>query len=217
MKHFAFFLLTLFACLNGSVYAQQNQQLRRSRSIFLFPEFQEATVRQTFNRTLKAKVNIFLKDASLVFIQDKKVMRAYTNNIIGVVFGDTLRYMKVDSVMARVVAQEGYNYLLCKTTVNMSRYREEEQGGSNLDFFEMSDLNYFVELNQDRRDDDLGIPLEDKYYFNVKGYVIPANESAFKKVMDKGQMDAFKVLMGNRFWSWKDPESLKMLFSFLPK
>lgn len=217
MKHFAFFLLTLFACLNGSVYAQQNQQLRRSRSIFLFPEFQEATVRQTFNRTLKAKVNIFLKDASLVFIQDKKVMRAYTKNIIGVVFGDTLRYMKVDSVMARVVAQEGYNYLLCKTTVNMSRYREEEQGGSNLDFFEMSDLNYFVELNQDRRDDDLGIPLEDKYYFNVKGYVIPANESAFKKVMDKGQMDAFKVLMGNRFWSWKDPESLKMLFSFLPK
>lgn len=217
MKHFAFFLLTLFACLNGSVYAQQNQQLRRSRSIFLFPEFQEATVRQTFNRTLKAKVNIFLKDASLVFIQDKKVMRAYTKNIIGVDFGDTLRYMKVDSVMARVVAQEGYNYLLCKTTVNMSRYREEEQGGSNLDFFEMSDLNYFVELNQDRRDDDLGIPLEDKYYFNVKGYVIPANESAFKKVMDKGQMEAFKVLMGNRFWSWKDPESLKMLFSFLPK
>ena len=34
--------------------------------------------------------------------------------------------------------------------------------------------------------------------------------------MDPGQKQAFKVLMGNRFWSWKDEESLKMLLDFLP-
>lgn len=217
MKQRIFFLLALVCCLCLGAQAQQNQGQRRSKSIFVFNDFVDAKVRQTFNRTLKAKVNIFYKDASLVFMEDGKVKRAYTKNIIGVDFGDSLRYMKVDSVMARVVAQQGYNYLLCKTTVNMRQYREEEQGGAGLDFFEMSDLNYFAELNQDRRDDDVGIPLQNTFFFNVKGRVIPANETAFKKVMDQSQLEAFKVLMANRFWSWKDEESLKMLLDFLPK
>ena len=60
------------------------------------------------------------------------------------------------------------------------------------------------------------MPLCDTYYFSVKGRIIRANETEFKKVMDPGQKQAFKVLMGNRFWSWKDEESLKMLLDFLP-
>lgn len=61
-------------------------------------------------------------------------MRAYTKGIFGVTFADTAEYVKVDSVMARVVAKKGFNSLLCKTTVNMARYREEESGGSGMDF-----------------------------------------------------------------------------------
>jgi len=217
MKRYILLLIALIAFAIPDTLAQQNQRQQRSKTIFVFPEFQDAKVRQSFNRFAKAKANIYLKDASLVYLDNGKIMRAYTKGIFGVDFGDSIHYMKVDSAMARVVAQEGYNYLLCKTTVNMSQYREEEQGGKNLDFFEMSDFNYFAELNQDQRDEDKGIPLQDKYYFSVKGFIIPANESSFKKVMDKGQMEAFKVLMANRFWSWKDPESLKMLFDFLPK
>ena len=67
------------------------------------------------------------------------------------------------------------------------------------------------------RDDDLGIPLQDKYFFSAKGFIFPANETAFKKAIAPEQQQPFKVLMQNRFWSWKDPESLKMLLEFLPK
>lgn len=197
--------------------AQQNQEMRRSSSIFVYPEFQDAKVRQSFGRFAKAKANIYLKDASLVYMEGDKIMKAYTKGIFGVIFNDTTEYVKVDSAMARVVAKQGSNSLLCRTTVNMARYREEESGSTGMDFFEMPDNNVFMEMNEDRRDGDLGLPLQDHYFFKSKGFIFPANESAFKKSMDQGQRQAFEVLMTNRFWSWKDPESLKMLLDFLPK
>lgn len=216
MKQFVIILITLLA-LAPNARAQQVQELRRSRSIFLFPEFQDAKIKQSFGRYAKAKANIYLKDGSLMYMEGDKIMRAYTKNIFGVTFGDTLEFVKVDSVMARVVARDGYNALLCLTTVNMARYREEESGGSDLDYFQLENFNVFMTLNEDRRDDDLGIPLQDKYFFSAKGFIFPANETAFKKAISKEQQQPFKVLMENRFWSWKDPESLKMLLDFLPK
>ena len=216
MKQFAVILIALLA-LGHTARAQQVQELRRSRSIFLFPEFQDAKIKQSFGRYAKAKANIYLKDGSLMYMEGDKIMRAYTKNIFGVTFGDTLEFVKVDSVMARVVARDGYNALLCLTTVNMARYREEESGGSDLDYFQLENFNVFMTLNEDRRDDDLGIPLQDKYFCSAKGFVFPANETAFKKAISKEQQQPFKVLMENRFWSWKDPESLKMLLDFLPK
>lgn len=99
----------------------------------------------------------------------------------------------------------------------MARYREEESGGSGMDFFEMSDFNVFMNMNDDQRDDDLGIPLQDKYYFSVKGFIVPANESDFKKSMDPAKEAQFKELMKDRFWSWRDPKSLQMLLDFLPE
>jgi len=216
MKRYFLLIIALLATLGTSVYAQQNQQLRRSKSPLLFPEFQVGKVRQSFGRMATDSINIYLKDASLLYKKDGKIMRAYVSGIYGCTFGDTLQYMRVDSAMARVVAQKGYNYLLCKTTVNMKKYREEESGGEALDRFELSDFNYFAELNQDVRDEDIGLPLQDKYYFRIQGVTIPANESEFKKFVSKDQLQAFKVLKENRFWSWRDAESLKMLLDFLP-
>lgn len=215
MKTLRLILAALLAAISLTAAAQQNQALRRSSTVFLFPEFRDATIRQTFGRTLKAKANIFLKDASLCYMDNGKVMRAYTKSITGVDF-DTLRFMKVDSAMARVVAQKGYNYLLCLTSVNLSRYYEETTGGSELPFFDMPDLNIFLQLDGEQREEDKGIPLQDKYYFNIQGRIIPANESSFKKVLADDQLKSFKALMANRFWSWADPESLMMLFDFLP-
>ena len=210
-------LLFLLSLPLAPLHAQQVQEQKRSRSVFLFPEFQDAKIKQSFGRYAKAKANIYLKDGSLMYMENGKIMRAYTQGIFGVTFGDTLEFMKVDSVMARVVARDGYNFLLCLTTVNMKRYREEEAGGTGLDYFQFEDFNVFMSLNEDRRDDDLGIPLQDKYFFNAKGFVFPANETAFKKAIAPEQQQPFKVLMQHRFWSWKDPESLKMLLEFLPK
>lgn len=219
MKHF--FILICLLLLPLAAFSQQVQIEKRSQTPLLYPEFREAKILQTFGRSVKAKANIFLKDGSLVYLDEKthKVMRAYVKNIIGVEFDDTTKYMKVDSVMARVVAQKGYNFLLCCTHVNMPLYREETSGGKGMDYFdvELPGSDTFINLDTQKRDDEGGIPLTDTYYFNIKGFVILANESNFKKFVGKDQMQAFKVLKENRFWSWRDPESLKMLLDFLPE
>ena len=219
MKHLVLTFSMLLMPLMG--LAQQVQIEKRSQTALLYPTFQEAKILQTFGRSVKAKANIFLKDGSLVYLDEKtnKVMRAYVKNIVGVEFGDTAKYMKVDSVMARVVAQKGYNRLLCCTHVNMPLYREETTGGKGMDNFtvELPGSETFLNLDTHTRDDEGGIPLTDTYYFYINGFVIPANESSFKKFVGKDQMQAFKVLKENRFWSWNDPESLKMLLDFLPE
>ena len=216
-QQFVILLLALLSALPAS--AQQALVMKRSQTPLLYPEFREAKILQPFGRFVTANANIFLKDGSLVYLDDKtgKVMRAYVSNIIGVNFGDSVRYLKVDSVMARVVAEKNYNYLLCNTHVNMSLYREETDGTRGMDFFDMPDTGVFLNLDSQKRNDDNGIPLTDTYYFSIKGTIIKANESEFKKFVSKDQMQAFKVLKENRFWSWKDAESLKMLLDFLPQ
>lgn len=215
-----FILLSVCTLLAFVVQAQQNQKLQRVQSALLFEGWPDATVVQSFNRKLKTKANIFLKDASLVYRNnDGKVMKAHlTKNILGVNFGDSLRYLKIDETsLGKVIAQKGYNYLLCKTSVNMPLYREETDGGKGMDYFDMPDNNVFLNLDSEKRDDEQGIPLMNTYYFSIMGTVIPATESEFKNFVSKDQMQAFKVLKENRFWSWKDEESLKMLFDFLPE
>lgn len=216
MKQLLMMVMLFLFGFGQTVNAQQNQKLQRSKSIFVFKDFQDASIRQSFGRKVKATANIYLKDASLCYMENGKIMRAYTKGIFGVDFGDSIHYMKVDSAMARVVAQKGYTYLLKKTTVNMPRYREEESGGRGLDFFEMSDFNVFMDMNEDLRDEDLGIPLQDKYYFSVKGRIFNANETAIKDIVIPSKRKEFKALMEDRLWSWKDENSLKMLLDFLP-
>lgn len=216
MRYFLSLIIALLTLAALPAQAQQNQIQRRSKSIFLLPKFERAEIRQSFGRKAYDTVNIYLKDASLVYMKKGKVMRAYIKNIFGVKFSDSLNYVRVDSAFARVVAQKGYNQLLCKTTVDMKQYKEEETGGKGLDFFEVEGFDYFNELNQDVRDSDKGVPLKDTYYFSVKGNIISANETEFKKIIGKDQQQAFKVLMANRFWSWRDPECLTQLLEFLP-
>lgn len=215
MKNLLITLLLL--CTSICLHAQQVQEEVRVQRIFAYPEFKQAVIHQTFNRKTTAEANLYLKDASLVYKDPAtgKIMKAYVDKIIGVDF-DTVKYMKVDQSMARVVAQKGLNFLLCKTTVNMTKYREEEAGGKGMDYFDMPDDGVFMDFSNENSNDTKGIPLMNTYYFNVGGTVIPANEQTFKKFVGKEQKQAFKVLMGNRFWSWKDEESLKMLFDFLP-
>ncbi len=209
-------LLTALLCLPTAT-AQQAQELRRSKTIFLFPEFRDAKIRQSFGRVAKAKANIYLKDGSLFFIKDGKKLKAYTDGIFGVTFGDSIEFMKVDSVMARVVARKGYNALLRLTCVDMKRYIDETYGGAHLDYIDIPELNYFVEMGAEDRDEDMGLPLQNKYFFSVEGLIVPATQTDFKKILLPAQRDAFKKLMQDKFWSWADEKSLIQLLDYLPQ
>ena len=197
--------------------AQQQVETRRTKSVFANPEFVEAKVLQPFGRSVKAKANILLKNSTLCFMRGDTILEAYVANVLGVEF-DSIHYMKVnDKQMARVVAEKDYCYLLCVTTINMSQVARECAGSENV----LSDIGdgqlaaRFAEAMSTDYSMKNGFPLQDKYYFNIRGQISPANQTAFKPFVKPEMKNAFKRLMNDKWWSWKDPASLAQLFTYI--
>lgn len=221
MYRFLLSLGFLVACL--PMMAQQSQEEKRSNSQLVFSDFQDAKINQTFNRSIRAKVNIMYRNGALCFVDetDGKVKQAFAKNIISVDF-DSVRYMKVDTVaMGRVVAQQGYNTLLCLTTIDMARYKELTTGGTDLPFFEIDmaglGMSQFMDLSGAEQQANKGYPLKDEFFFNLKGKIIPAKEKFVKRNVRSDMKTAFKNLMADRWWSWKDEKSLAKLLMYFPE
>lgn len=218
MKYLRFTLLAwLVTVMLWPAAAQQQVETRRTKSVFANPEFVEAKVLQPFGRSVKAKANILLKNSTLCFMRGDTILEAYVANVLGVEF-DSIHYMKVnDKQMARVVAEKDYCYLLCVTTINMSQVARECAGSENV----LSDIGdgqlaaRFAEAMSTDYSMKNGFPLQDKYYFNIRGQIIPANQTAFKPFVKPEMKNAFKRLMNDKWWSWKDPASLAQLFTYI--
>ena len=218
MKSLRFTLLAwLVTVMLWPAAAQQQVETRRTKSVFANPEFVEAKVLQPFGRSVKAKANILLKNSTLCFMRGDTILEAYVANVLGVEF-DSIHYMKVNAKqMARVVAEKDYCYLLCVTTINMSQVARECAGSENV----LSDIGdgqlaaRFAEAMSTDYSMKNGFPLQDKYYFNIRGQIIPANQTAFKPFVKPEMKNAFKRLMNDKWWSWKDPASLAQLFTYI--
>ncbi len=210
-------ILWLAAVLLWPAAAQQQVETRRTKSVFANPEFTEAKVIQPFGRSVKVKANILLKNSTLCFMRGDSILEAYVANVLGVQF-DSIHYMKVnDKQMGRVVAQKAYNYLLCVTTINRAQVARECAGSENV----LSDIGdgqlaaRFAEAMSTDYSMKNGFPLQDKYYFSIMGQIVPANETAIKPFVKPEMKSAFKRLMNDKWWSWKDPASLTQLFTYL--
>ena len=214
MKRLSIIIIMLAAVITG--WGQQIQQSDlRSHNIFAFPSFQDVKVLQPFGRFVKAKGNILLKNGAFCFEQNGKIMQANTQNILGVDF-DSIKYKKIDAtLMGRVIAEQKYNYLLCATTINMKQLEEETMGGTNAPFLDIVDAGQLYEIDGNSFEYDKGYPLQKKYYFMVQGKIVPANETQIKKLVRPEMKTAFKHLMEDRSWSWKDEKSLAQILGYL--
>lgn len=213
--------LWLAAFMGMSLFAQQAQEDRRTTRIYEFPSFRKATVLQSFGRTVEATANILLTNSSLVYRANDTVYVASNPSIVGVVFEDSVRYLLVEEhVLGREVASQNYNSLLRVTTIDKKRYKEETGGGVNPQFLNIdmgiAGGNFFLDIDGDKWNELEGYPLKDKYYFSLHGVIVPANQTAVKKYIKPDMRTAFKNLMNDRWWSWKDQESLKLLLMYFP-
>ncbi|MBQ2123425.1 MAG: hypothetical protein II200_05495 [Bacteroidaceae bacterium] len=199
--------------------AQLTEEVR-SESVFYFKNFKKAKIIQPFGRFVEVEANVFLKDASLCFIENDTVKKAFLDKVIAVQF-DSVEFRTIDKrMLGEVIAIKGYNYLVRVRTVDMERYAEETEGSENGAYFEFDGIgrasSEFIDLDSEiyRKE---GFPLKDKYYFIVKGRPVVASESYVRREINTWSMDRFKTLMNDRWWSWRDEESLIMLLELLPK
>ena len=216
-KHLITFALLLL--LPNLLFAQQSRKQERSSTPFANSEFKRAKILQPFGKFVWADANIYLKDASLCFMDGDTIKKAYVDKVIAVQF-DSATYRKVEKdQMGLVIAEKNYNCLVRVRTIDMKQYTEEHDGTQNADYFEFDGLgrmgNAFIDLNNAPFLEE-GYPVKDKYYFIVKGKCVVANESHIEREVSKKHMNDFKTLMRDRWWSWRDEESLKMLLEYLP-
>ena len=195
--------------------AQQAQVERRSKIPFAYKDFKDGNIELAFGKDKIYKANIFLKDASLLYKNDTTVMKANLFGVISVDFGDAL-YRKTGDRMGKVIEQKGEVFLTVVTTIDTDRMREDARSGRNSTFLDLPEFNLFIDTNADYWAEGEGSswPLKDEYFFVVKGEAIPAAEKIVKKSIRADKRNDFKELMKNRKWSWKDANSLKVLFNY---
>lgn len=220
------FMLILAVCFTAGVFAQQAVEDKRSDSQLVFPEFLQAKVRQPMGRVTRARCNIMYKNAALCYVdeQDGKIRQAVVDNIIGVDFpatesGEAARYLKVDDLaMGLVVGEQDGITLLRVTTIDMDRYRELTGGSTDLPYVSLdlgTGIDTFIELDGAEQQANKGYPLKERWVFRLRdGSFIPATERNVKKHVKKELKEAFKTLMGDRWWSWHDEPSLLKLFMY---
>ncbi len=213
MKRFVF-LIAAILYFSGTA-AQQVQVERFSKTPYVFNDFRDTKIKFAFGGKGTAKANIFLRDASLIFLKNDKKMKANLLNVIEVAFGDTV-YRKAGEQLGRVIAEKNGNYLVEITTVDMEAMREAERRNENTSFLDLPEFNIFIETDGDYYGNTIEpkFPLKAVYYFLKGGVPFKASESEFKKHLRKEKKKEFKELMKDRYWSWKDAESLKRLLDY---
>ena len=208
-------IILLSSLLTLTAAAQQQQIERRSKIPYAFTEFRDAKVNQPFGRHTKARVNFRLWDGALCFIDENdEVRRAYVKNVLSVDI-DSVRYLKVDSMFGEVIATQGYNSLVRVTLIDKKAYGQEvtelntmaQTGGGA---FKWS----ILELEEKAKE---GYILKDVYYFVLRGRPVMAREGKIKKEVAPEWREAFKTLMGDRWWSWHDADCLAKLLMYFPK
>ena len=195
MKRFVF-LIAAILYFSGTA-AQQVQVERFSKTPYVFNDFRDAKIKFAFGGKGTAKANIFLRDASLIFLKNDKKMKANLLNVIEVAFGDTV-YRKAGEQLGRVIAEKNGNYLVEITTVDMEAMREAERRNENTSFLDLPEFNIFIETDGDYYGNTIEpkFPLKAVYYFLKGGVPFKASESEFKKHLRKEKKKEFKEYFG---------------------
>ena len=219
MKRLYFLILPLLLLFPLLLQAQQSKKQLRSATPFALKEFQRAKIIQPFGKFIWAEANVYLKDASLFFMENDTMKRAFLNKVVAVQF-DSVTFRKVEEQqLGEVIAEKNYNFLVRVRTIDMKQYNEETDGTQNAAYLDFDGIgrmeSTFIDLNNSPFVEE-GFPVKDKYYFIVKGKCVVANEAHIEREISKKHLDDFKTLMRDRWWSWRDEESLKMLLEYLP-
>lgn len=223
MKTFILTVLAGWFCC-AALSAQQAQEEERTAVPYEYPAFREATVTMMFGSRKTVKANIYLDGSKFYFMQDDKPIEADLSNIHRVAFGDSI-YMPVDNRMARIVAEDSSKMLVCVRTIDLYEMKGRsdgfggrDQSGEGLPFFQI-DINGvlgMVELNNSEAQEKARMfPLKREYFFLLDGDIVPAKERPVMSRYSKAERKRLRELTENRFWSWRDENSLVQLLHIL--
>lgn len=200
-KHLLFYTLCLFCTVCG--YAQD--VFERTDRVTLFSDYHKAVItlnNGTYN--MQPLSNIFLKNSTFVYKKGNDVLEANMQVIKEVRFGDRV-FINMGTQLAEVLDSVGNNLLVLVRVINQEGLTHEYLNNSTITSLSaLGDQLGVTRLDADP--DLLRYPVDNYYYFIVKGKHILARDRESKNAIGRKKMSDYnKIVMAPGFkWTNRD-------------
>ena len=188
----------------------------------LYKEFRPAVITFTDgHKSRNALTNVFLKNASLLFLKGELTMEANMDNILSVDFDDR-HFVNIDNQLACIVDSVGDNVLYRVDLFDKESYERNLRNNVNysqVDFgnvtngtsLEMSDFinTATIDINNE---DDYKLPVIPVHYMLYNGKMLKVHERTLRNRLPKDKRRMYETIINREGFSWvKDDQLMELL------
>lgn len=199
----------------GSIAAQEV-----TSALTVYPVFKPGTIHMVSGRDIKnSMLNVFLKNACLLYKSGTNTMEANMDNITGVDFEDR-SYKKIGKQLAHLVDSVKANRLYCVTLLDIAAYQQTRRNNVNITNLDFSSPDlYGGSLNYTTIDlaeqEGVEIPVVREYYFLLDGNMVRVHERDLQRALPKEKRRLMKTIMSTNDFSWTSEEKLMELLRII--
>jgi len=177
----------------------------------VYNSFRPAVIHLTNGRDIKNPLtNVFLKNASLLFMRGSLAMEADMETIAGVDFDDH-KYVKIDKMLCCLLDSVGNNRLYAATVIDFEAYNQMLRNNVNITNLSLSDQMSYSTIDLTPQEGQ-ELPVINIFYYLYKGKLVRVHEREISRLLSKEQKRRYKTIMSLPDFKWTDRESLvKML------
>ena len=202
----------LLTILFATIFCHASQAQEVTPSVTVYKEFRPATVYLTSGKKAKIQLaNIFLKNSSLLYMQNNTAMEAIMNTINRVEFEDRT-YYRLDTILAYRVESVDNNVLYCAQTIDVAAFQQQRRNNVNISNL---DLGEIIGVTTVDIGDVTEFPIKSEFFFLLDGKLVKVHERTLKLVLNKEQRRLMASVMNMQGFSWTDPKSLTTLLKTL--
>jgi len=195
----------LMLCGSLSLKAQDE-----TKNLTTYRDFRPAVVHMANGTTVRTSLaNIFLKNASLLFMRGSVAMEADMRTIATVDF-DKQHYVNIENQLALELDSVGENRLFCATVIDIDAYKAMLRNNVNISNLSLGDQISYSTVNL-TPEDGMMLPLVPHYYYLYKGEIIKVHEREISRRLSKDKKRQYKTIISLPDFTWVDTESLVKL------
>ena len=176
----------------------------------LYKDFRPAVI--TFadgHKSKNAFTNVFLKNASLLFLKGELTMEANMDNILMVDFDDR-HFITIKNQLACLIDSVGDNVLYRVDLFDKESYERNLRNNVNYSNIDLGEIVSTATIDTNG-DDDYKLPVIPIHYMLYKGKMLKVHERTLWNAIPKEKRRIFKTTIGMPDFSWTSDDSLLQL------
>ena len=197
--------IMLMMCSGIMLWAQDE-----TFNLTVYKEFKPGIIHMANGKDLaNPLLNIFLKNASLLYKSGTLTKEANMDNVLGVDFKDR-KYVNIENELAYIVDSVGANRLYCSTLIDIEAYKTLQKNNVNISNMSLGDQISYSTIELERQED-VQMPIINHFYYFYEGKIVKVHEREIWRLLPKEKRRLYKTIISEDRFSWVDAESLMRL------